>query len=180
MRKRTTTHWFKRVATTTITASHTADTALGFVFKLSDLPSSSEFTDLFDQYKISGVKVEFIPRGNSSDLDDGHTRLLYTAIDRTDDASPTLNGISQYQSMRKTPLTRRHKRYFKPAVLTSVATDPELTTTSLGSKWNQWINTAYPDVEHLGLKLFIAQLGGDIDLTLDMVITYYIGMRTVK
>ena len=34
---------------------------MNFAFKLADLPASTDFTNLFDRYKIAGVAVRIIP-----------------------------------------------------------------------------------------------------------------------
>ena len=38
-----------------------------FTFALADLPNYTEFTTLFDQYRINAVKLTFIPRLSSAD-----------------------------------------------------------------------------------------------------------------
>lgn len=193
-RKRSITHLFKRSFTSTVNIQKSANTTGCFAFTLSQLPDYSEFTNLFDQYKVNGLKYEFIPRFNSIDQTAATGGEFYSAIDRTDnDAPTTLNQMLEYQSIRKTPLTRKHVRYFKPGVPTAIyptVDDPvsgSVFPIAAAVKLSPWISTDASNsgsnstqIEHLGLKFFCNQTNATANTTMDVICTAYLGMRTVK
>jgi len=190
MRKK---YFFKRSFTDTINILKAGSTAGCNVFKFNQLPNYTELTALFDEYKVNGVKYEFIPRFNSIDQSAAFGGEFYTALDRTDNNAPaSLNELLEYQSLRKTPITRKHTRYFRPAIPTSIfrtVDDPALSAPPLTSvvKYSPWISTiqelgnADPtEVEHMGLKYWCNATGATANTTLDVICTAYFQMRTVK
>lgn len=178
--RRTPVHLVKRVVKSTLPITYNANTTFSYIVKLNDLPDYSDFTNLFDQYKISGVKIEIIPRGNESSLSSSQSTQVMSVIDRNGLANPfTENQLLQYQSLRKTPLFRRHVRYYKPAVLTP-ALDYNATNPFPLSKVNQWISTENPDVDHYGLYGFVPDPGFEANITMDVYTTFYIALRAIK
>ncbi|AUW34332.1 capsid protein [Circovirus sp.] len=186
-------HLFKRSFATTISILKSANTAGCNFFSLNQLPNYGEFTALFDQYKVNGVKYEFIPRFNSIDQATATGGEFYTVIDRCDNDAPTsLNQMLEYQSMRKTPLTRKHTRYFKPGVPTGVYAnvDDPLNAYPLASRvtLSPWLSTTDGEnasqvpssIEHLGLKYWCSATNASANTTVDVVCTAYLAMRTVR
>lgn len=187
-------HLFKRSFHTTITILKSSNTAGCNYFTLDQLPNYTEFTSLYDQYKVNGLKYEFIPRFNSIDQTAGTGGEFYTAIDRTDNNSPsTLNELLEYQSMRKSPLTRKHTRYFKPGVPTAVfasTDDPANSVLPIDAivKLSPWITTDAPStgggtsnqIQHLGLKFWCSATNASSNTVVDVICTSYLAMRTVK
>jgi len=54
-------HFFKRhVDLGTITLSSAGITTQGYSFQLDEVPNYTEFTALYDQYKLSAVAIKFI------------------------------------------------------------------------------------------------------------------------
>lgn len=193
-RKRSTTHLFKRSFHTTINILKSANTAGCNYFQLDQLPNYSEFVDLFDQYKVNALKYEFVPRFNSIDQASATGGEFYTAIDRVSNDPPSsLNEMLEYQSLRKTPLTRRHVRYFKPGVATAIYANVDDASGSTypfpaGVKLSPWISTDAEDntaskstnIQHLGLKYWCSQTNASANTTMDIICTAFLGMRTVK
>lgn len=99
----------------------------GEQFDIGQLPNMSEFSNLFDVYKMNAIKFELVPCQTGSDVNPNTTSLflpnILSAIDYTDSTAPTgINELMQYTSCRRTKITRRHSRYFKPKVNNDVNT----------------------------------------------------------
>lgn len=159
------------------------DGQYGYSFTLAGLPSASEFTSLFDQYKIKGVKLRLLPRGNSSELTGaagGNIGNVGSVIDYDDGAAPTggMSQITQYQSFKLTRSSQEHIRYFKPrinaAAINSVAGGTQNKLNTRG-----WLDCDVSTTEHYGLKVVVpAPPAGSI--VFDAIVTMYLCFRNVR
>lgn len=130
------------------------------LFRLQDAMVASDFTGLFEQYKISGVKLKIY--WTSTESTSGSRvpapRMTY-AIDE-DDVNPEgnstirqRNNVKFHQFSNGVPLSL----YIKPRMATEVYN----TTTSIGvgttaySAKRGWVDSLNPNVEHYGLKFHI-------------------------
>lgn len=152
--------------------------ALGsFTFQLTNIPNSTEFTSLYDQYKINAVPVCFYPKQtevtslSTTDNVRGNARIL-TAIDYNDDTPPTtLDDLRQYESCEVDVILNKHERYIpKPLFLNNS-----------GQNVNSWLSTANPSTKHYGLKYGVEPtqaVGGSF--TYNVEVTYYIAFKNTK
>lgn len=150
-------HNFKRVTQST---SITPGTGV-MEFRLNELVNASEFTNLFDRYRLRGVQVKIVPRVNSFDANPNATvqsrPTIHTAIDYNDSTAPTdALELMQYDTYRMTTGDRTHKRYFSPRVSTN------LFRTAISSSYataprSQWIDCTSVgiDTPHFALKWVI-------------------------
>ncbi len=124
-------------------------------FTLSALPSSTEFTALFDQYRIVQVTVRFLPLAG---VGSGSSPLI-TAIDYDDSSTPVaVTDLLQYDSHVMTQPGVTLERTFTPRVSTAVYSG---TFTSFASAPNSlWIDVASPNTQYYGLKLAVAAASG--------------------
>jgi len=172
-----TTYRFKRTRVGTI-SKPTTPFGGSMVFKLSDIPSYTDFTALFDAYKLTGVSVKFIPRQteNATASDPG---LFYYYPDYDDDTTPdSLDTVLQYQGVRsKRPIGRPFKIFIRPRHLTMVYDTAATTAYKQGR--GGFMDAAYDDVPHYGIKYFWtgSNNGGQV---LDYVVTYYFLMQQVR
>lgn len=145
-------HNFKRTYIVEGIQLTTANYKQGYVFKLSDLSNYTEFTNLFDQYRINAVKFQIVPGFNGTDAITQTSLLsIHSAIDHNDVTDPVnVSDLMQYDTYRRTRATRGHKRYFKTNLLTPISDSGGDTTT-----WGKWVSTENPGAEYYGLKLFI-------------------------
>jgi len=156
----------------------------GYSFKLSDLPGYTEFTSLFDQYRIRKVKIVLVPNFGPNTVPSGGAFLsnfsVNTVLDYNDVTAPAnLNELLEYQNMRRTKGTREHKRYFTPAVAFSESTVGA--TTAIDSKFSPWLSTSQAGTLHFGLKYYAGAIGATTDtLRYQAYITYYIQCKNVK
>lgn len=92
-----------------------------FNFSLNDLPSYTEFTALFDLYKIERIEIEWYPEYTV--LSDGGVTSpavnvqLNTAIDPAGNSVAAVTDVLQYRTLHATGISKTHKRDFVPAYL---------------------------------------------------------------
>lgn len=187
-------HWFKRTCRLTdVTASISelgvqTNVATAYQFNLNQLPNVSEFTTLFDQYKITGAKITFSPVGNNALISPlsgvnssfGFGRVL-TAIDFDDSTTPAgENEMMQYQSCKITNPMKTHTRYLSPKVLAAIYQSS--VSTSYESRKAPWIDVGNPSVPHYGLKLWINAPLSTVkaSITYNVYLTLYFGCKNVR
>lgn len=145
-------------------------------FNLSQLPNHTEFTQLYDQYKIKGVKVKLVPKYNSVDITSPGSTQLLTVIDYDDANAPTtINDLLQYQNMKMTTSNRIHGRYLVPR------SNTEVSNSGLGvasAPKRQWLDCGYPTVQHHGIKYGVVAPANDTKF--DLYITYYLAFKNVR
>lgn len=166
-------------------ANSTATVYGSSIFNLNAIPNATEFTNLYDQYKINLVKFQLIPRGNASDIQNGTTTGqsmgVFSAIDYDDNTAPTsIDELMQYQNMKMTRSHQIHKRVFKPRARINIvgAAGAGVNGQIFGSR-NPWIDCNAPTVPHYCLKWALQQLPNgfqDYDLKVD----YYLAFKNVR
>lgn len=142
-------------------------------FSLSQLPNVTEFTGLYDQYKIKAVKCTLIPR--HTEVLAGTTNLqgnMWSVLDYDDSNVPSnLDELLQYQNIKRTRMNQTHTRYFRPMTRT-------ILSTGYSPKRNQWIDCSDTTVEHRGVKFwFDSRLA---PVTFDVQIKYYCAFKNVR
>lgn len=138
-----------------------------FHFQLSDVPSYSEFSALYDMYKLNMVKIYFIPftMDNSASgaavTDATQWQNLYTAIDNNSVSAPTsINALRQYQTCKFTRMGKVHKRVIYPRVATMIY---DGATTAYSTNKPGWLNTSYSAVPHYGIKWAFDNATADVN-----------------
>lgn len=162
-------------------------------FKLSDLPNYTEFSALFDFYRIDKVIVKFFPQVTVGNLGNNLTSTsvlskvprIVSVIDYDDSTALTnLNDAYQYQNMKQGLMTRQHNRVITPKVSTTVY-KTAITSGYSVPKTGMWIDCTDADVPHYGLKIGIEQSGingvppGDM-FRMTPVITFKMSFRQVR
>lgn len=173
-------HYFKRTAYYSgfVTGSTVIDTLGSLIFQLQNVPNAGEFQALFDQYRINGVKVVFMPRANSAEAGTNQGLVkFFSCIDYDDNTAPTsINDILQYENMKCTNVTRDHKRYLVPKIAREVYNSATTTAYSSGTGWIDCTNAAVP---HYGIKYALQQLPAGAQ-SMDIKVTYYLAFKNVR
>ncbi len=165
-----------------------------FSFKASDLAQWNTFASLFDQYRINGVKLTFLPTTNTDDtVNVGAT--FATSIDLDGDNSiTTFDQLLECANTKTSAwssaggLTPYKKVFLRPRCHDAMITDlnaqgqPNTFSAGLASR-KQWLDISdRGNTIHYGLNVGWyfgnANLGADQDL--NVVITYYIQFRKVR
>lgn len=149
-------------------------------FNLSQLPNHSEFTALYDQYKISMVKVELIPQFDNANVGSiTSTNVItqnYSVLDYDDITVPTtMDTLMQYQNLKRTPSTRIIKRIIKPKFAA------ELFNTGIATAYRPtrgFIDCNYDTVEHYGMKFGFTS--NPQSQKIGLKVTYYLAFKNVR
>lgn len=161
-----------------IQADSVTPTLQAFNFSLNDLPNYTEFTNLYDQYKINCVKIMFTPQmtvNNSLSTANNPAANVrfFSAIDYNDSTAPaSIDELREYHTCKCTPILRIHKRIiYKPKILDS-------SSYSL----SPWIATSSPSTNYFGLKIGIEPTSSTIDQTMAYSVEcrYYMTFKQVK
>lgn len=158
-------------------SSTAADTFAGVQFTLNDVPNVAEFTSLYDQYQIKGIKYSLIPRISETDPAQQSLPNIGSVIDQDDASAPTsIDQLTQYQNFRLTRGNKVHSRYWKPAIAQEVFGGGVLT--AYAPRKNVWIDCNSAAVPQYGIKFFIQQTA--VVITFDVKIDYYIAFKNVR
>lgn len=149
-------------------------------FKLSDIPTYTVFTQLFDQYRIKQVQVLFKAVGTQTYIGNssGDIPQVSTAFDYNDGSG---NGAHPrgYQSCLTTLATCSFNRKFTPRT----ATQLYLSGTSSGYRAgnpNDWLDCAYPGIPHYQLVTNITTTSLDCQFVYDVDVVYTLEFKTVR
>lgn len=161
------------------TGSVTGAQGYGINFQFNMLPGYTDFTSLFDQYKIKKVVFSLIPKISEASLALGATNNsalvnLHSAIDHDDSTAPTsINQLCQYESYKTTRGHNVHTRVLVPKIELSNGAS---TSTP---KAYQWIDTADATVPHYGVKLWIPFITASTIVYYDLKVTMYFDCKGV-
>lgn len=139
-------------------------------FNLKQLPDYTDFTSLFDSYKIDWIEVTLRAAQNSVDISQqvyGPTGTagqvnslpLFTyAIDRDDSVPPTSSDqLLQYANCRVKRVLNDIKIKIRPGFQDSAPTGGATTVIVQGPR-SGYIDMTYPDVIHRGVKFCWSQV----------------------
>jgi hypothetical protein len=143
----------------TITSSLVADSFSQFTVGLSSLPNPTEFTTLFDQYRISRVEYHFWPlQTEAVNSTTAVTPGIITVVDYDDSGSlATVTAAFQYPNAVWRSAYKPFCVSFKPHI--AVAAFSGAFTSYMNTK-DQWIDASSPAVIHYGLKICMPQSTG--------------------
>lgn len=176
------THHFKRTFTlASVLSSNVGPVFAGYTFNINQLPNATEFTNLFDLYRINKIVVKFVPNHNSSDVGVLAQAIpnFHSCLDYTDATAPaSLNAMYEYQNWRMSRGIAVHKRVFSPASLDFV--NATAGANAGNPTWKQWISTSAPTIEHYALKIGIEQSTALGDVYWTPYVTMYLSCKSVK
>lgn len=189
-------HRFKRVCKLdNLVVSYNSATGIGigsnpaYQFTLNSLPDYSEFVNLYDMYKITGIKLSIAPAAQAitsavsgTTATSGFSRVN-SVIDFDDNtALASENNALQYATLRTSTYGRTHERFIKPMLSVSIDDQLNATLASAPSR-NRWISTEFPEVEHRGIKVWInppVNTAASTSMTYSVYATYYLAMKMSK
>lgn len=153
----------------------------------SDLPNVTEYTNLFDVYKVKGVKVTFVPRFGDVNVnaDNTSTPVIYNnqmyltvATNTTELTIPTgTYGNSAYNDMVQRgddvkifKLDKPVSYYFRPNVLNTASTGSSIMPCP-------WLSTSNITQNLLGSLCFVHDANftalNNFGFSMDILYTYY-------
>jgi len=151
---------FKRtVQLSDLSANGASDTVSNLNFKLDDLPGYTDFTNMFQKYKISGVKVMLFPKYIETTGSDvvQNTRLFTATVKDADANITTLDAIRQQQDCRVHYSTKRViTHYIKaPAFAQVINTTMDASANLTTRPSTGYLDREHSDIRHYGLYMGI-------------------------
>lgn len=148
---------------TVLTLSASAGwTTYPFTFQLANLPAYTEFSNLFDQYRVNAVKLTFLPSVDGNDAGNVlnmtnwcYQPRIYTLIDRNGINSGAINTEALLQENTKARLIRNPLKPFSiyiksPGVELGVGAVAGTSNLNAATAYNRWIDTSANTVSHYG------------------------------
>lgn len=153
------------------------------IFKLSQMPNYSEFTSLFDKYKICKIVYTLMFQQNTAPMNGNSVLPLIHICSDDDDATvpSSLTELQQRANCKRRVLgnTVMIKYTFRPKIAAAIYNTALSTGYAIKSGY---INTDYPDVPHYGIKGMINNLwlttNNNVAFTIEPV--YYLALKEVK
>lgn len=151
-RTRISLHPFTRLVNTNDLVVPVADVGYGISFSLSDVPNYTEFTALFDQFRMDWVEYTFIKKSEGP-----LQPIIYLAQDHDSDHPPSYAEMMERQSTQVLTFgsDRTMLKYrFRPNPLRQVF------ASALGNGYERapngtWLDCSYASSKHYGLKYWI-------------------------
>lgn len=162
------------------------NTYKGIEFQLDKTEQYAEISALFDQYRITAIKVDILPRFNVYDIQGAtstftHVPFLLVAVDLDDAATPTdYRDVISKESCRVIDPYKPYSFTFRPKIALSAYGNAGFGQYATGEA-SQWINAASDDVEYYGIKMCMMPYSASNNDTnppaWDLLYTYYIECR---
>jgi len=131
----------------------TGDLNAAMNFTLSSVYGSSDFSAVFDQYRLRAVSFTMSPRPGPPFTGNGNIEpRLWTAIDYDDSNNVIRSAIEQYDTCVVSPPTTGVVRTFIPRCALAAYSG---SFTSYANVQDTWFDIASPNVQHYGIKVVI-------------------------
>lgn len=144
-----------------------------FNFSLQDIPGYTDFSGLFDYYKISGIRFKAMPYLQTDSNSVGTTNNagnvpVFYAVDTNDGSVPvSVNSVLEYQDHKIGSTFKGFTIYFKPKF-------SDATQAQRGG----WVSTNNVTLDWYGLKVAIPPTVSSAKFYI--VITFYIACKDPK
>jgi len=173
MKKMPRVYSFKRIYNPgTLATVAITPTLVGVNFSLNDIPGYLEFTNLFDYYKITGIRAKFIPyqtqSNSTSTINNASNVPIFFCVDTSDNTPPlTVDELTEFQDCKISNLYSGFDIYFKPkfADATAAARDG-------------WVACSNPSLNYYGLKYAIPATANA--MTYYLIYTFYVSFKDPK
>lgn len=157
-------------------------------FGLGNLPAVSDFTALFDRYRITHIQLQFYLKyePGSGVADPGTNQqnatypIMYIVKDYDDAIAPTnINYLREHAKMKMIPMQANKIVKFdvKPATLSENYRSSIATTYS--PKWKEWIDMAHTDTPYYGVKAGWENFFG-VNQTIQVRATYWFECKDTR
>lgn len=168
---------FVRSVAPTFVAKPTSSDVSGYMtFALADVPSATDFSSLFDSYRLDRVDLTFWASFTGTN---GNIRLFVTS-DFDGGSAPTMDEMAQQRHVEKdlTPFHPSHSFSLRPKVATAV----NATSGSALSKVDSgWMDLATTTVTHYGVSYYLMNYSsGNTAVNLYVSKVYHFRCRGVR
>lgn len=159
----------------------------GVAIFIPTLPNATEFTNLFDQYKIRRVDVRVLFSQNSADPATPTLGLpvVHQMNDYNTTGAQTLAEYQQHPELKTWQLgqDRNIAWSFVPHVRGDLITQGGVVSSSCHNMPCPWIDTTTPAVEMLGTRIYLNNLGRNTNQDIGnalFLVDYYLEFKFVK
>lgn len=149
-----------------------------FSLALADVPGASDFTNLFDQYRICGVKINMVPVYDAALSSAINKFAMFSVIDYNDYNTITMNQALEYQNVKRSTSVSGHRRYFKPRI--AIQQTDYSNNSFVASYKPPWISTDDTNIAHGYMKYVTDTNSGSAAFTWNVYITLYLQFRNVN
>lgn len=149
------------------------------------MPGLTDFTNLFDQYKVTSIRYELYYSCNDNQLPSTNSLpMVHVVNDYNDTSGFTLGDIQQYPNMYTFQLGKEKPIvwYLQPRVRLDVLTNTGVTSSSAFNTTG-WIDTSSPSIQMLGTKIWLNTMGRTANVDIGNVVliaTYNIEFKNPR
>lgn len=161
------------------------ETAQNFVFSIDQLPQVSEFTRLFDSYRINSIMITGMPLTNGS-LTTNPAYKILSAVDLDDSTPETTASMLQRSNVKIKTVTSGggNQQVFawkvRPRYLTQIYESATTTGYGQGAR-KQWLDCGDPTIPHYGIKMvFDTDPALGVEIVWQFYVTYYVEFKTIR
>lgn len=161
----------------------TPSLAAGLTFSLADVPAYTEFTSLFEEYKIAGIAYRFVITRNPDLLavNKGYIPRVMFCHDHTDSTTPSgFAELQQYPKVKEIWLRTDYPAskwyWLKPNTIDVGYTSG--VASNYGVNYKRWIDASNSSTPYYGLKFIYDQLYAGMQLFVEC--KYYMKFKGVK
>lgn len=173
-RKSPAVHRFTRLAQTNDIPKGPADQGFAIAFTLNDMPNTSEFQALFDQYAIEWVEYTFVLKRTGA-----IAPVIYVAEDHDNDNLPSWNELLEKQSTQVLTFGADRtliKYKFRPNPVRMVY------NTAVANAYERapngtWLDCSYNTAKHYGLKYYIQNYNTATNPNCDIAVAIRYGLK---
>lgn len=163
-----------------------------YAFTTAQINNFAEIANVFDEYRINGIKVTFRPRYDSVTnpsaagtltQPQAYAHILVdpasTLLPSGTYGSTSLNTFLENQGVRTKTLNRPFSVYFKPKVQDQLLGGGTATRVVKPT----YLKTTETGVDHRGFHIYLQQNAfatGNTNIVLDVFFTFYLSLRNLK
>lgn len=152
-------------------------------FTLASVPNHTDFTNLYDQYKIEKIRWTLMPRQTVTTgvgVSQVASAPVFSVLDFDDANVPTSIGqLMQYQNLKTTRGLSNHTRVLVPCV--QVQTQNAGGAAAFGMiKRRPWLDCADDTVQHNAIKLAFQAPTGGVSISYDLKVEYTLCFKNVR
>ncbi len=163
--KRDKVHTFTRTAVLGSVLASPSGTGSAFAIRLALLPNASDFTDLFEQYRIIQLVYLFTPVVALGSGALSHPPIS-TWIDQDDNSPPSSAESLQNQTLRISPQGSFVERCVRPQLSQDGLVTNTIVTAYSAPPTFMWVDDANPNALYYGLKSYVGPSSQTIDAPL--------------
>lgn len=175
----------RNLSTNVVGPATTGTVSTAFTLQLSQIPTRSDFTSLFEEYKITKIVLEFMPRQGfqyAGNVDHG----IFHIWNDYDDSTPGDQDVyNQKQDVKHYNISCNSRSKFTHTLFPRVQTPVYRTGVNFGyiPRKSPWINTENDDVTHYGVKWHwnnVVKPSNDVIPVIHVIIKVYMKFRRPK